>query len=401
MAENPGTQTPPTDPKPEDKTGPVRPPVLEGKARSTSGTTPAEPPSASKPEPAKPTPPKKSDKSSPAKSSGAPWLAGLLGGTLGLGAAYGLAWFGLWPAQPQTTPPADPRIAQFATAIPNLQTRSGSLQNELSTLATRLASLESEIAAMPAATPDSDLSDQVAALAAQLEALATAPASAPDSTTRESNATTLTVLETQLAQLQQDSADTAARLADTESRIDALADQAEQVAASQGARLPFVFSALESAFAAGRPYDTELTTLRQAWPQAPVPQVLAANAPAGLPRPDDVARRFNAAIPEMLAGRPANADASWQDGAMDWVRGVIAMRPIGEIEGDSPEAQVARLEMAMTRRDFAAARDALAALPEPMRNAAGAVTADLALLAEAETFLTELRSAALNQENGL
>lgn len=400
MAENPGTQTPPTDPKIEDKTGPVRPPVLEGKARSTSGTKP-EPPSASKPEPGKPTPPKKPVESSTAKSSGAPWLAGLIGGALGLGAAYGLAWFGLWPAQPQTTPPADPRIAQFATAIPDLQTRSGSLQNEVSTLATRLADLEAEIAALPAAAPDSGLSEEVAALAAQLEALAAAPASPPDSAARDSNAAALAALETQLAQLQKDSADTAARLADTESRIEALADQAEQAAESQGARLPFVFSALESAFASGRPYHSELAALQQAWPQAPIPQVLATNAPTGLPRPDDVARRFTATIPDMLAGRPANADASWQDGAMDWVRGVIAIRPTGEIEGDSPEAQVARLEMAMSRRDFVAARDALAALPEPMRDASGAVTSDIALLADAETFLTELRSAALNQENGL
>ncbi|ODT70232.1 MAG: hypothetical protein ABS75_14095 [Pelagibacterium sp. SCN 63-23] len=398
MAENPGTQTPPTDPKLEEKTGPVRPPVLEGKARSTTGAKPAESSSAKKAEPPKPTPPKKPVEPAPAKSSGSPWLAGLLGGALGLGAAYGLAWFGLWPAQPQATPPADPRIAQFATAIPDLQTRSGSLQNELSALATRLASLESEMTAPPAASSDSDLADQVAALAARLETLAATPAMTPDSAQAESNATALDALETQLAQLQQQGTDTAARLSETESRLETLADQAAE---NQGVRLPFVFSALESAFAAGRPYDSELTALRQAWPEASVPQSVTANASAGLPRPEDVARRFNAAIPDMLAGRPANADASWQDGAMDWVRGVVAMRPMGEVEGDSPEAQVARLETAMARRDFVTARDALAALPQSMRNAASAVEPDIGLLAEAETFLTELRNDALTKENGL
>ena len=86
---------------------------------------------------------------------------------------------------------------------------------------------------------------------------------------------------------------------------------------------------------------------------------------------------------------------------MDWVRGVVAMRPMGEVEGDSPEAQVARLETAMARRDFVTARDALAALPQSMRNAASAVEPDIGLLAEAETFLTELRNDALTKENGL
>jgi len=41
MADNPGKQTPSTDPKSPDKTGPVRPPVLEGTARTAPGDKPA------------------------------------------------------------------------------------------------------------------------------------------------------------------------------------------------------------------------------------------------------------------------------------------------------------------------------------------------------------------------
>lgn len=400
MAENPGNQTPPTDPKSQDKTGPVRPPVLEGTARpTTAGSKPAEPAAASKPEPAKPSAPPQPAKLETEKSGNASWLAGLVGGALGLGAAYGLAWFGLWPVPPQSPPPADPRLAQFATAIPDLQTRSGSLQNELSTLATRLSALEADLAALPAETSDPDLAGEVSALAARLDALAAA-APAPDTTTEQNNAAALAAFETQLARLRQEDSDIAARLTEAEGRIAALSSASEEAVDNRQARMPLILSGLESAFVSGRAYETELTALRNAWPEAPVPQALTASAASGLPRPDDVARRLNAAIPDILAGRPLDGEANWQDGAVDWVRGMIAIRPVGEIEGDGPEALVARLEAAMARRDFVAARDALAALPDPMRDAAAPVAADIALLAAAEAFLADLRQAALSPESG-
>ena len=396
MADTTGKDTQPSDPKAQEKTGPVRPPVLEGTARTGAGPKPAEPSAAKKPEPSRPSVTKKPEETS--RTNGTPWLAGIVGGAIGLGAAYGLAWFGLWPVQPQSPPPADPRIAQFATAIPDLQTRSGSLQNEVTGLATRLSAVEANIAALPAETTDSGLAEQVAALAAELDALSTTPA--PDSEATAGNADAITALQEQFAALQQESQGNATRLAEAEAQLADLASAAEQASENPDTRLPFIFSGLESAFAAGRPYEGELAALRQVWPEAPVPQILSANAATGLPRPEDVARRFNAAIPDMLAGRPANADASWQDSAMDWVRGVVAMRPLGDVEGDSPDAIVARLETAMARRDFSAARQELAALPDSMRNAAASITADIALLADAETFLASLRQAALNPENG-
>lgn len=400
MADNPGKQTPSTDPKSPDKTGPVRPPVLEGTARTAPGDKPAEKPAAARPDAPKPSTTRPSG-SEPASGAGSPWLAGLVGGALGLGAAYGLAWFGLWPSAPQSPPPADPRLAQFAIAIPDLQTRSGSVENTLSSLTTRLSAIETDLAAIPAANTDSTLADEIGALSARLETLASRPAANADPAEQAGNAEALAALETQIGQLRQSGDEVTTRLSDAENRIAALASAAEQAADDSQARLPLILSGLDQAFATGRAYQTELTALRMIWPEAPVPQAIAANADPGLPRPDDVARRLNAAIPDILAGRPADSAANWQDSAMDWVRGVIAIRPTEDIEGDSPEALVARLEAAIARRDFGAARSALSALPASMRDAAGAVAADIALLADAEIFLLDLRRAALDPENKL
>jgi hypothetical protein len=100
----------------------------------------------------------------------------------------------------------------------------------------------------------------------------------------------------------------------------------------------------------------------------------------------------------MLAGRPAKPGADWQAGALDWIAGMVALRPTGEIEGDSPEALVTRLEGAIARRDFATADTLFAELPEPMRTAAGDVPQLVASQAEATRFLDDVRNQALAGE---
>jgi len=414
MADSPGTQTPPTDPKSQDKpdlkTGPVRPPVLEGTARTSADakpapTNPATKPSsagASKPEQAKAY--SASKPSAPQPASGAPWLAALFGGAIGLGAAYGLAWFGLWPSPPQAPQPADPRLAQFGAAIPELQGTTGTLRNDLTALGNRITGLETEIAALPAnsATPANDtLAADLAALTARVEALASTPAATIDSDQADSNAEAIAALKEQLNQLQQSSSTAAAQLAETQTQLSALTEAAETTQLDQSARLPLIFSGLESAFAAGRSYETELSALRSALPGLTVPEALSAAAANGLPRPDDVAQRLNTAIPDMLAGRPASESDNWQDGAMDWVRGIVAMRPTGEIEGNGPDAQIARLEAAIARRDFTAAKTAFTALPAPMQAAGGSAGDDINSLSDAQTFIAQLRDAALRAETGL
>ncbi len=431
MADAPGKETPKdmskdvpndalkSDPAGAGKSGPVKPPVLEGSARPVTtakpgeklGDKPGDKPAASRtdaPKSATPPPPRPKPAPVTEKPAGrSTWPAALGGGVLGLAAAYGLAFFGLWPAQPQQPAPADPRVAEVASAIPELQTVTSTVQAELLALNSRVGGLETTLEELPApaapATAELDTSAidaRIDALAARLEELAAAPQAAAPVDLTQINAD-LAALRTALEAVQQETAANAARLGETETQVASLADQAGAAAdtGAELARLPLIFSGLESAFAAGRPYDDALAALRQAQPGAAIPPALADHAGEGLPRPDDVARRTQALVPDMLAGRPLSADGDWQAATADWFRGVIAMRPAEAADGDTPEATIARLEAALARRDFAAAQAEIESLPEPMRNAAGPVADDIAALAAAGSFLDDLRAQALAQES--
>lgn len=398
------------DPKPsESKSGAVKPPVLDLTAR---------PAGSEKPE-AKETPPKetasrpKTTESKPAtppapapSNGGSALIAALGGGVIGLAAAYGLAWAGLWPMPPAAPQPADPRIAGFASAIPELETVTQTTQTELAALNQRIAALESaEPAAAPVSAAPVDLTGlegDVAALTARIDALAAAPAAAATADTAAVDGLrgNLTALATRVDELaaRVGTAESALRTLDTTVRqtTATLADQPSDIGAVL--QLPLILSGFETAFATGRPYATELAALRAAVPNAAVPTTIANGAETGLARPDAIARRFADVLPDMLAARPTVSDGQWQDAALDWFRSAIALRPTGEIEGDDPQAVMSRLEAAIDRRDFTTAEGLIAKLPAPMVAAAGDVPGLIASQAEGVRFLDGLRASALSGE---
>ena len=398
--------------KPEIKSGAVKPPVLDLKARETGASkpeptaaasttaTPEPTPAASKPAPFEK--PKLADKPVPPATVGFPIAATLAGGVLGLAAAYGLALAGLWPSTPAPTAVVDPRLASFATAIPELETVTRTTQSELAALNQRIGTLEQAeptgTATAEAAPVDlAPLQAELSSLTERFDALANAPAE-PDNAV---------ALQTGLATFSSRIDELAARIGTTEAglrTLDSTVTETSATLASQpsdiGAilQLPLILSGFETAFATGRPYATELAALRAATPDAAIPTAIANNAETGLPRPDVIARRFAEVLPAMLAGKPANPDAQWQDGALEWFSAAIALRPTGEIEGDSPEAVVSRLEGAVARRDFPSAETLLASLPAPMLAAGADVPALIASQAEASRFLDSLRASALSGE---
>ncbi|MBU1333626.1 MAG: hypothetical protein KJ944_03870 [Alphaproteobacteria bacterium] len=407
MADTPGNDPKPTgakpaDAKPEVKSGAVKPPVLDLKARESGASTGADKPEAKPADTTATAKPRPADKpvTTTAQQRGFPFAATLAGGVLGLAAAYGLAWFGLWPAAPAVAPPADPRLASFATAIPELETVTQTTQAELATLNQRIGALETAEPAAAATTAEpvdlSTIEADIAALTQRIDSVSAPPAD-----------TGVDALRTELAALDARLAELAARLGTAEAGLrdlDTTVTETSATLASQpsdiGAvlQLPLILSGFETAFATGRPFETELSALRAAVPDAAIPTAIANNAATGLTRPDIIASRFAEVLPAMLAGRPVDATEQWQDGALDWFRSAIALRPTGEIEGDNPEAVMSRLEGAIARRDFTTAETLLASLPEPMLSAAGDVPALVASQAEAARFLDTLRASALSGE---
>ena len=400
MAETKGNETKAA----ETKSGAVKPPVLDLKARETAGEQ-AKAGASATPTPDKPSErPADKPRSTPVAEPARPGFAfgaALAGAALGLAAAYGLAWFGLWPAAPQPAPAADPRLAQFAAAIPELETVTQTTQSELAALNQRIAALETAEPPAPAPTGApvdlSAIEAEMAALAERVDALPATPAEPVD----------VSALTAELATLSARLDEVAARVGTAEAGLrdlDTAVSQTTATLAEQpsdiGAvlQLPLILSGLETAFAQGRPFEAELAALRAALPDAGVPTAIANAAATGLTRPDVIARRFDEVLPAMMAGRPADPQAQWQDGALDWFRSMIALRPTGEVEGDTPDAVMSRLEGAVARRDFVAAQDLMQSLPEPMRLAAGDVAPMIAAQAEASGLLDTLRAQALTGE---
>lgn len=405
----------------ERKSGPVKPPVLDLKARPAAAESKPEA-EAAPAEPARPTPPPPPPPRPPARLA-MPWsaisIAAVGGALLGTALTYGLVNFvPLADKRPQLADPAprldglDAGLADLVarlTATEEQQKRTQlSLDATIAQLDAGLVELRQSIAALPgpAAVDLAPLEQELASLESRITAIGAGASSAEASTL----ATTIAALETGLADLkarldgyQQRFAATDGSLARLETALaDARAAISAQSSTLGGAeigpavRLPLIVSGLESAFTNGRPYATELAGLTTLLPDLAIPEPVSAAAAAGLPRPDALATRFSAAVPDILAGRAATSSGDLGQDALEWMKGLLALRPTGEIEGDGPEAVISRLEPAVGRGDFEQAAGLLALLPAPMQAAAGPIGDDIRALAAAQGFIAGLRTEALS-----
>jgi hypothetical protein len=425
----------------ERKSGPVKPPVIEltareaekpaaattasGKAAEAAEAASSEASPAAE-EPVRPSPP---PPPRPQARLAMPWsaisIAAVAGALLGAGIVYGL---GNWLPLPNQRPViADPAARLDATdsSLNEIETRLAALEEQ----SQRLTALEEQgkrtqvsldatiaqldgglnemrqaVAALPTAaavdltpleTQLKDLEDRVTAIGAGASS-ADAAALAQTISDIEDG---ITELRAQLAALDQ-------RVAATDSAISglkgdvtsAISTQSQSLGAADigpAVRLPLMVSGLETAIANGRPFAAELAGLKTLLPELTVPGPVEASAAEGLPRPDAVVAQFTAAVPNVLAGRAAVSTGDMGEDALEWMKGLLALRPVGEVAGDTPEAIVSRLEAAVGRHDFKVAAELLAQLPPAMQAGAGTSGGDITKLAAAEGFVTELRSRAL------
>ncbi len=396
-------------------TGPVKPPVIDLTARSAE-PRPDEPAAAT---------------AGPAAGAGSArraarrWLAldeanwPLLGGAALAGALLGTlltyALAGLLPLPTRDGPDFTPALAAQADRLDTLETNLAGLdqrsaRTQISLDATivqldgGLTAANADIAALreaiPELPPPVDLGPLEAALKtlrAQVDAIAAGASGADASAIAQSLAgleTAVSSLETRLGGID---GTLAALRSDIDAARAALNTHIEAALPNEvgpALKLPLILSGLEAAFATGRPYAGEIAALRAVLPDLAVPELLAAAAPDGLIRPDALLARFTAAVPQILGARDT-ANADWTQGAIDWAKAILALRPAEESEGTSPEAVVSRLEAAMARRDFTAAAALLAQLPGPMQDAAAGVAGDIRAHAAAGALVTDLRARAL------
>lgn len=378
----------------ERKKGPVKPPMIDLTARTGDATD--SPPPTPEDDRDSPEPEPVAAPNGVRSTTALPLLlaAGMCGGVLGAALSLALAAAGLFPG-----PAPDARIETLASEVNALRAAMppAGLDTALVALGSDVASLKSAIASLPPAEKAdlSAITAELTALSDRLDAVAAGASSADAGAI----AARLDALATSLADLDD-------RLTEGEAAVTALPPRLEALEATVGelstaqlqqaeraeSQAPLLLAALESAWASGRPFAAELAGLRSLDPDLALPETLAAAAETGLARPDTIGTNFRALVPALAGAIPTLADASWQDQAMGWIRGLLAIRPSGELAGDNPEAVLSRLEAAIERRDFAAAAPLFAALPAPMQAIAGDLQTQIAAWADAETFMAAQRA---------
>lgn len=389
-------------------TGPVKPPVIDLTARSGG-----------RPE---------SDNAETAETAAAsrrwplprldlsdanwPLLAGTAigGAILGTVLTYLLAF--VLPLPQREAPDLSPdltaqseRIDSLSTNLSALETSTSRTQQSLDAtiaqLDAGLTELRQSVAEARAASPAqvapvdlTPLETQVRTLRAQVDAIAAGASGADAGAIASSIASVEASLTGLTTRLDGVDATVSALRTDLDAARQNLTTAAPSPDTTSALRLPLILSGLESALATGKPFREELASLRSSQPDLTIPAALEAASSTGLARPDDLQQRFDTVLPAILAARDTTS-GDWTVNAVDWAKSVLALRPAEEVEGDSPEAIVSRLEGAMGRRDYAAATTLIAQLPQPMRDAAAPVAGDIAVRAEADSFVAAIRTRAL------
>ncbi len=123
---------------------------------------------------------------------------------------------------------------------------------------------------------------------------------------------------------------------------------------------------LREAVRAGGPFEAELTALRAlagAGAQWAVPlDALAAQAKEGVASERALRREFEDAAQAAVLAAGGNPPRDWFERALAEAKALVTVRRVGDIEGDEPDAIVARAEMSLERVGLAEAEAALAAL---------------------------------------
>ena len=275
--------------------------------------------------------------------------ASLLGGVIALGGAAGLQYWGVLPSlgsnekaeaslnlMSQEIETLKKGLAEQAAATPKV---------DLSPVETKLAALEARVAKVPEANGlSADADARITALSEQVKAVET------------SGATLKTESQTVLAAL--------------EMRIEAIEKKLDQPRDDVEVAVAIASAGLTAAIDRGGSFTAELDTLEGIKPDDPSIKELRAFAATGVPSRAKLVAEFPAVADTILASvRSDDPNQSLTDRLLSSAFSSIQVRPVGEVEGDGPDAIVARMETRLTNGDLVAAAAEWDKLPEPAKTA--------------------------------
>lgn len=324
---------------------------------------------------------------------------GVIGGVLALLIAAGGQWIGLIPSPGSSEPAVSQEdFAALTSRVDAIaaQPADGGLGETVSVLRSDLDALSqrtdglagelSELADRPVVPPANEaalaqMQERIEALQTQLAGLATGQPAAGSDAAPGPGADALAVRIDDLEASVQDLAD---RLAEATAQTTAAGEVAADLQARVGemetavaglsqrpdAALPIAAAALKSAIDRGGSFAKELEVYAGVTGDTATVDALREFAAAGVPTHDDLRQAFPAAANAMLdAVRKPQTDAGLMDRLMTSAKGLVRVRPVGEVEGEGPEAIVARIEARLKAGDLAAALAELETLPPAARDA--------------------------------
>lgn len=283
--------------------------------------------------------------------------ASLLGGVIALGGAAGLQYWGV---------------------LPSLGTNEKA-EASLNLMASDITALKAQLAEQAAATPKVDLSPVETRIAAIEEKLTTVPEANGLSADADARITALSdqvrAAETSGATLKTESETARAAL---EMRIEAIEKKLDQPRDDVEVAVAIASAGLKAAIDRGGAFASELSTLEGINPEDPAIKELKSFAATGVPSRANLVADFPKVADTILsASRSDDPNQSFADRLMSSAFSAIQVRPVGEVEGEGPDAIVARMEARMTNGDFAAAAAEWDRLPEPARKASQAYKTSL------------------------
>ena len=299
--------------------------------------------------------------------------ASLLGGVIALGGAAGLQYWGVLPSL-GTNEKAEASLNLMSSEIESLKTRlaeqaAATPKVDLSPLETKIAALEEKVARAPEANGlSADADARITALSGQVKA------------TEAAGATLKTESETARAAL--------------EMRIEAIEKKLDQPRDDVEVAIAIASAGLKAAIDRGGPFTSELSTLEGINPEDPAVKELKAFAATGVPSRATLLADFPKVADAILAAtRSDDPNQSFTDRLMSSAFSAIQVRPVGEIEGEGPDAIVARMETRITNGDLAAAAAEWDKLPDPAKKASETYKKSL----DARIRVEQLVGAALNK----
>ncbi|EHK76223.1 hypothetical protein SM0020_19532 [Sinorhizobium meliloti CCNWSX0020] len=293
--------------------------------------------------------------------------AGILGGLIALAGAGVLQYAGYVPAPGPEQPGTEQNLASEIEAIKaELQAQAPAAPVDVSPLENRLAALE-QAAREPGA----------------------AAAGAPEIKALEAEVANLTnevaALKTELAEARQAAdaarAELAGRIDQAEQKLNEPANDIEMAKA-------VAVTALKTAIDRGGPFLAELDALRSIAPEDPAVKELADVAATGVTTRTELKESFRPAADAMLDAlhRP-DPNQGIFDRLVSSAMSGIRVRPVGSVEGDTPEAVIARIEDKLDNGDLKGASLEWDSLPEAAKSAGQGFKEKLDLRLGVETVI--------------